>query len=424
MPRSSWQTLSCRALGDVAAGGLDLDGVTVVVLDREALPRDPPLPLRGLDAHVGSAAVRRQIDRRQQVEKSAAMLGLDERQPRPPEQLLARAPDRLAVRVVHERELQRRVEAGDEIVMRLDEAAVAQLARAQRLLGELALGDVLDLRDEVPRLAVHVADERRAEETPDGVAALVPVALLEMVRLRATVECRARALDRRRDVVRMRQHLESLLEHLGFVVAHHVAERAVHLRDPSVSADEDDAGGRRVERGPEALLALAQCPRRVHAIGHVAGDAAHAEDRAARTPDRGGERLDPARAVRRAHGERQERNARPGGDRPKRRLEVGALGLRDDEVVKAAADDRQDGRADEGRHRLVHVRQPAAQIAGVDEVARVLREIAIGVARLRELAPPFELRDAEPDPARECTCRPLGNRQRHHRADQDSGSER
>ena len=188
--------------------------------------------------------------------------------------------------------------------MRLDEAAVAQLARAQRPLGELALGDVLDLRDEVPRLAVHVADERRAEEAPHGMAALVPIALLEVVRLRAAAERRARALDRRRDVVRMRQHLESLLEHLGFVVAHHVAERAVHLQDPSVSADEDDAGGRRVERRPKALLAVAQRPRRAHPVRHVAGDAADADDLAASAVDRGRERLDPTDSGRGARGER------------------------------------------------------------------------------------------------------------------------
>src|SRR6266404_4175938 len=122
--------------------------------------------------------------------------------------------DLLAVRVVHEREPEIGVEPHDDILLRLDEPAITQLALAQRFFRLLALGDVLNLRDEVARLAVRVANERRAEKPPDGVAALVPIALLEMVRLRSATERLARMLGRGRDVVGMRQHLEPLPEDL------------------------------------------------------------------------------------------------------------------------------------------------------------------------------------------------------------------
>ena len=52
----------------------------------------------------------------------------------------------------------------------------------------LALGDVLDLRDEVQRLAVVVADERDAQQHPDRVAPGVLVPLLDLIGWDAPVE--------------------------------------------------------------------------------------------------------------------------------------------------------------------------------------------------------------------------------------------
>ena len=66
--------------------------------------------------------------------------------------------------------------AGERIAQR---EAVQPLGRGDQLvLGDLALGDVDDVRDEVQRRAVGVADERGVQQAPDDRAVSVQVALL------------------------------------------------------------------------------------------------------------------------------------------------------------------------------------------------------------------------------------------------------
>ncbi len=87
LERRAQRLLRGAALGDVAAGRLDLDGVAVRVLDRAAFPRDPTFPLGRLHAHVGAAAVRRHVDGWHHREQRTEILGVDEVQPRAAEKL-------------------------------------------------------------------------------------------------------------------------------------------------------------------------------------------------------------------------------------------------------------------------------------------------------------------------------------------------
>lgn len=75
----------------------------------------------------------------------------------------------------------------------------------QTALELLALGDVLDLRDEVQRLVLVVADERHAQQHPDQMAHRVSEPLFDLISLDLAVE-ELRELSRIDvDIVRIRQ---------------------------------------------------------------------------------------------------------------------------------------------------------------------------------------------------------------------------
>ena len=150
------------------------------------------------------------------------------------------------------------VEREDHVVRVLEELAVALLARAQRLLGALALGRVLDHADPELRAAVGVADERDGEARRDRAAVLRAVALLELVVV-------ALALDELRvelavaDVVGgLRVVLDRQRHELLGGVAERALERAVRGQQAAVEADERGAVRRELEHRAEAALALAQ----------------------------------------------------------------------------------------------------------------------------------------------------------------------
>ncbi len=116
---------SFLAVGDVAADGLDLDQLAVVVADREFFPGDPADAPRGQRALVVADTVRRHRETGEARQHARALafgkLG-DEGMA---DDLGAVAAERVAEDVVHIGEAALQVLAQDEVALRADEIAVA-----------------------------------------------------------------------------------------------------------------------------------------------------------------------------------------------------------------------------------------------------------------------------------------------------------
>jgi hypothetical protein len=174
----------------------------------------------------------------------------------------------------------------------LDERPVTALGLGDPVGGLTALGDVLDLGDEVQRVAVLVAHERDAEQDPDDAAVLAEVPLLHPVARPLAGDRLLQVGEVGVEIVGMRDVLERQVEQLVLGVADDLAEGGVHLDEAPVRADERHPDRRRVEGAAEALVRLAQ--QLVGAVERAAGP----EDQQHRDRDPGGRRDQNADAVR------------------------------------------------------------------------------------------------------------------------------
>ncbi len=172
-------------------------------------------------------------------------------------------PRQLAAEALHEVRAVR--QAGQRVVDRLVR---------ERFAARAPLRDVLDLADEVERLAVHVAHERRAHRHPHGQSLVVQVALFQLAAGRVTRQEARHRLAAHVAVVGMAQIEDRRREQLRLAPAEDLHERPVHPEQPSVERGERHADGRVLERAAEPLLGLAQLCFGAPSIGEVA----HADD--------------------------------------------------------------------------------------------------------------------------------------------------
>ena len=126
-----------------------------------------------------------------------------------------------------------------------------RLRVAQAPLGELALGDVLHLRDEEKRPPVEVARERAAEVAPDGVAAAVTVAVLAAITVLLAGEQRGQLAPDVLHVVGMDDIFQRHAQQLALRVAEEFAEGAVHGEPPLVRSQQRHADHGVLERPGE-----------------------------------------------------------------------------------------------------------------------------------------------------------------------------
>ena len=129
------------------------------------------------------------------------------------------------------------------------------------LLGELALGDVLEHGDRVVALAVRVPLGGRGDAHPDHLAVLAEAALLELVGVQRAVHDLVELAEVLLDVVGVRVLLEFHRRELGGAVAEHRLERRIHLDDLARAIDADDADRRSLEDRPVARGASASARR-------------------------------------------------------------------------------------------------------------------------------------------------------------------
>ena len=140
----------------------------------------------------------------------------------------------------------------------------------ERLAARPALGDVLDLADEVQRPVVEVAHDRRAHRDPHRVPVVVQVALLDLaVRDRAGEEPGHR-LATHLTVVGMAQVEDRRGQQLGFASSEDLHQRAVHPEEATVDRGERHADRRVLERAAEPLLRFAQLGLRQPPVREVA----------------------------------------------------------------------------------------------------------------------------------------------------------
>ena len=164
------------------------------------------------------------------------------------------------------------VERADERDERqlLDQRAVAllglrqpPLAVLQRLLGELALGDVLHLRDEVERpVALLGPDERDAQVHPDRMAERVHVALLALEAADLARERLGAERDPGLEILGVGELLLRPLQEVVGLVPDELAKRPVDVEQPTVGSHERHADRRVVEgtAEPPRVVVLARPP--------------------------------------------------------------------------------------------------------------------------------------------------------------------
>src|SRR5436190_22488273 len=136
-------------------------------------------------------------------------------------------------------------EAGERVVVR---------EAVQVLLDPLALGDVLDLGDEVQGPTVLVAHDRDRQQDPDDRTLLGEVALLHLVRRAVAVDELVDVGEVGVEVVGVGDVREGQFLQLVLAVADQVAQRAVDLEEAPVEPDQGHADRRVGERGLEAPL--------------------------------------------------------------------------------------------------------------------------------------------------------------------------
>ena len=159
---------------------------------------------------------------------------------------------------------------------------------AQALLDQLALGDVLDLGDEVLGAALAVAHHRHGEHGGDHVPAGVEVAALHLVVADLPGEQAPHVLEVGREVVGVGDLLEGLGEQLLGGVAGDRQQRLVDAHPAALGGEQRHPDGGLLEDELEALLRVAAGLLGVLAGGDITRDRHAAHDlpgRAAQRPD-------------------------------------------------------------------------------------------------------------------------------------------
>src|SRR5215208_6415772 len=162
------------------------------------------------------------------------------------------------------------VEDRDDIGAVLYQRAEALLALYDTFLELLALGDVLDLGDEVEGFALRISDEGNAQRSPHRVAVGEEKALLQVVPGELAFHNPARISRTGCQIVRVGDLLprESLQLFLG--VPEYFAKRAVHLQVSPLEADHGHTDRCMIEDASEAISCLAQRILGSLALGDVA----------------------------------------------------------------------------------------------------------------------------------------------------------
>ena len=142
-------------------------------------------------------------------------------------------------------------EPGQEIV-------IDQVLEALRQL--LALGDVLDLRDDIEGLAPVVADERHRQQHPEVMAPGMAVALLDLVAGNPAVEQLAQGVRVEIDVLGMRDGPQRRRLELVPGMPGDPAERIVDLQPAALHVHESHADRRIGECALEPRMHLVQTP--------------------------------------------------------------------------------------------------------------------------------------------------------------------
>src|SRR5215203_346762 len=162
------------------------------------------------------------------------------------------------------------LEDRDDIGAVLYQRAEALLALYDYSLDLLAFAHVLDLRDEVERLALSIPDEGNAQRSPHRVAVSVEKVLLQVVPGELAFHNPARISRTGCQIV----GVSNLLPHEGLQlflgVPEYFAKRAVHLQVSPFEADHGHADRCVIEDASEAISCLAQRILGSLALGDVA----------------------------------------------------------------------------------------------------------------------------------------------------------
>src|ERR687893_2155477 len=187
-----------------------------------------------------------------------------------PQQLPFRVAEYLAQRPVHPQEAPVGSHQCHSCGRTFEGTSEALLTLSERTLGPLALGDVLDLGDEVERFALSIPDEGNAQRSPHRSAFSVEKALLQVVPGELAFHNPARISRTGCQIVRVSDLLprEGLQLFLG--VAEYLAKRAVHLQVSPFEADHGYTDRCVIEDASEAISHLAQRILGSLALGDVA----------------------------------------------------------------------------------------------------------------------------------------------------------
>ncbi len=168
----------------------------------------------------------------------------------------------------------------------LEEAAVAQAGErvvlgqvAQALLHQPPFGDVLDLGDQVQRLALQVAHQRNRERGGDDVPLGVEEALFDLVVADLPHQQALDVLHVHRQVVGVGDLLGGLREQFLGAVAGDLQERLVDAHPAAVGREQGDADRRLLEDELKALLGVAAGLLGVLARGDLGEHRGAAHDR-------------------------------------------------------------------------------------------------------------------------------------------------
>ena len=140
---------------------------------------------------------------------------------------------------------------------RLKDAAILGFLLGQARLGLLALGNILDLRDQVEELTLRVTDHCRTQKRPDHLPILAYVPLLEPAIVPPAGKQILKQLDPHFQVVRKGEFLESLGDQLLGRIAEHLASGLVHLQETAIWAHQNHAERRVLESTSEGLFCSA-----------------------------------------------------------------------------------------------------------------------------------------------------------------------
>src|SRR5215217_1621225 len=187
-----------------------------------------------------------------------------------PQQLPFRVAEYLAQRPVHPQEAPVGSHQCHPCGRTFEGTPEALLTLPEGTLELLALGDVLDLGDEVEGLALCVPYKRNAQRSPHRVAICVQKALIQMVPGDLAFHNPVRISRTGCQIVRVGDLLPREGLQLFFSVPEYLAKRAVHLQVSALEADHGYSDRCVIEDASEAISCFAQRILGSLALGDVA----------------------------------------------------------------------------------------------------------------------------------------------------------